>query len=219
MLDLVMCSQFKSPLLLQEEIINVESITILALFIGRMTRNAKLENYDTKATLSNYAYNDTLTKLYNRRKLFEDLANSEKLDVVEYVQAIAIIDIDFFKTYNDTYGHRAGDICLTQIGQVFLELSKAYNIDFYRYGGEEFIVCFKSNDEKAIFQICNKIKKSVEELALNHIGNPQGIVTISIGFAMLEDSVERKYERLITLADKALYYVKAHGRNQVEMYK
>ena len=100
-----------------------------------------------------------------------------------------------------------------------MKLAEKHKIRFYRYGGEEFIVCFPIKEKEIIMQICEEIRMTIEKLAIMRVEHPQQVVTVSIGFAILEDMVERKYERLITLADKALYDVKENGRNQVKMYE
>ena len=209
---------FKNPAVRADELINVFSIGILAIIIGQVTRSTKLENYTTKEMLRKYAYNDTLTKLSNRRQLFEDFALSEKEPMKRYIQGIAILDIDNFKTFNDLYGHQVGDSCLAKVANTLRYLEHKYPMHCYRYGGEEFLITFYEKDVETFLAICKTVNQAIQTLGIPHEGHKEGVVTISIGLAMLEENTPRKYEHLLTLADRALYHVKETGRNKVALY-
>ena len=198
---------FKNPNIYMFEFTNVVSFTITSLLIGFFIRKNKLENYAIRKLLFNSSYVDELTNLPNRRKLFVDFKH-------ERIDAIAILDIDFFKTYNDTFGHAEGDACLVNLSNKFIELSKKYSIDFYRYGGEEFVCLFSKYSREEILDVCNEIKVSANTITTPNITDT---ITLSLGICVCEDFSDRNLKQLIHLADKALYDAKHSGRNQLKI--
>ena len=131
------------------------SFAIIGLVVGYFTRKTKIHNFYMKEKLKEEAYLDQLTKLYNRRKLYNDLEG----DVL--ITGLAILDIDYFKRYNDTYGHPAGDRCLCAVADILLSFKQAGN-RVYRYGGEEFLVLFEDNSSEYILELLEKIRVEVE---------------------------------------------------------
>jgi diguanylate cyclase (GGDEF)-like protein len=129
-----------------------------------------------------------------------------------------MIDIDYFKQYNDNYGHQQGDFALKQVAQT-LKKALSRNTDFVaRYGGEEFIVLLPdSEDGSDIAEIC---RQKVEQLRLPHLlSKSSKFVTISIGSAVLYPSPHDDVGLLLKQADEALYTAKASGRNCVQPYQ
>ena len=124
-----------------------------------------------------------------------------------------MIDIDYFKKFNDTYGHQAGDAVLKQVAKILKNNSRT--TDFVcRYGGEELcIILPNTSAEEALFN-AKRINKAIEETEFNLNNSQTGKVTISVGVATFPDNAEN-VEDLIEHADKSLYYAKEHGRNQV----
>lgn len=157
---------------------------------------------------------DPLTGLYNRRH-FEDNLEREFLRASRYNNELsfAIIDIDFFKKVNDTYGHSAGDYILKEVAYLILQNLRKTDMVF-RYGGEEFTVIITETPiERAVVPL-ERLRKAVEEYPFNH--NGQKIqVTISVGVSEVSKKIET-VNQLFEDADKALYKAKENGRNQIQ---
>ncbi|MDR0934009.1 MAG: GGDEF domain-containing protein [Burkholderiaceae bacterium] len=159
------------------------------------------------------AFTDTLTGIFNRRYFME---NAPKAIVQNYNPAttIMMLDLDHFKSINDTYGHMTGDHILKDVARVIQSVLRESDL-LARYGGEEFIIMINdtSNRERVIRlaeRICNRIRETAFEFGDDLIN-----VTTSIGVAMQSDS-SQTLEDLIEQADHALYQAKANGRNRVE---
>jgi diguanylate cyclase (GGDEF)-like protein len=159
---------------------------------------------------------DALTGVFNRRKFDIDLKDALN-EAIRYVKSLSLlmIDIDYFKKYNDFHGHQMGDMVLKKMGGVFIE-NKRSTDRVYRYGGEEFsIICCETNKESArIFaerlrEVVNQGKLEGEEKI-----KPGGNLTISIGVSNFPFDATRM-DYLIKHADDALYRAKAEGRNRV----
>ena len=161
---------------------------------------------------------DGLTELYNHRYFQDSLRNQIEISK-RYTQpfSLIIIDIDFFKKFNDTYGHQTGDAVLKQVAQTLKRNSRTTDI-VCRYGGEEMsIILPNTTAEEALFN-ANRICKAVAEKEFQFNSSQTGHVTISVGAATYPDNAESA-QQLIEYADKCLYYAKEHGRNQVGKYE
>jgi diguanylate cyclase (GGDEF)-like protein/PAS domain S-box-containing protein len=164
---------------------------------------------------------DGLTGVSNRRTFDErleiewnrGLRNSSPLSLL-------MLDIDFFKAYNDTYGHQGGDGCLKQIAYVIQEnLGRSTDL-LCRYGGEEFCVILPETDETGANIVGEKIRMAIEALKIPHSGSKiLPWVTISVGAATMIPSVYTSYMNLVSNADKAVYKAKFDGRNCVRSYE
>lgn len=165
-----------------------------------------------KKELQKLATTDKLTGIYNRRRVDEFLQIQIELTKRHSQNlSIIIIDIDFFKSVNDTYGHQVGDSVLIKTVQIISNNLRKSDI-FGRYGGEEFIViCPQTNQEEA-FVLAQKLGSAIE----NHEFETVGKKTISMGIAQLEDNDDEK--TLFEKADKALYKAKNSGRNRAAVY-
>jgi diguanylate cyclase (GGDEF)-like protein len=128
-----------------------------------------------------------------------------------------MIDVDFFKKYNDTYGHAAGDDCLKAICQAILAISSRRSSDLAaRYGGEEIAVILPDTDVAGAAIVAEAIRQAVAELKIPHVHNIGGYVTVSAGIAAFSPQPDTDGPTLlIKAADKALYKAKAEGRNTV----
>jgi diguanylate cyclase (GGDEF)-like protein len=160
---------------------------------------------------------DGLTGIGNRRCLDEVLAREWKRAVREQAKlAILMIDIDYFKLFNDTYGHLAGDECLKKVAATINGIIKR-PMDFAgRYGGEEFAVILPATDEQGAMTVGEKIRLTIEVAAIPHKRSYLGgVVTVSIGVAVMIPKVTTDAVLLIDAADQALYTAKSSGRNQV----
>ena len=180
-----------------------------------------LAKYLLKAKDFEYQYKlatiDGLTELYNHR-YFQD-ALRKQIDISgRYNQkcSLIIIDIDFFKKFNDTYGHQAGDAVLRQVAKILKNNSRATDY-VCRYGGEEMtIILPNTNADDALFN-ANRICKAIADTPFHLTPVDKVNVTISLGVATFPDNAQTPQD-LIEWADKGLYYAKEHGRNQVGRY-
>ena len=199
-----------------EAIVNVLSFSIFGMVIGTFSRGYIIENISIKNELRHMVYFDALTGIYNRRKFFEDLQQIEKNDT--NISGMAMIDVDNFKKFNDTYGHQSGDECLKKISDCFAKFQNDCNVDIYRYGGEEFTVIFFSLSKDKMLGIAENIRAEIQKLNIPHEKSEKGIVTISTGVADFNENDRGNFEKLISKADTALYAAKNAGRNIVAPY-
>lgn len=158
---------------------------------------------------------DPLTKIYNRKAINEYI---EQLALRTTEMSLKIttimLDVDYFKMYNDTYGHLEGDKVLVQIGEVLKKISKKYGVFTSRWGGEEFMVILLNANEQEVKEVCEDIMTKVAELEIEHkTSEVEGYITVSIGaYTQIATSHEDVLESL-QFADSALYDVKRKGRN------
>ena len=157
---------------------------------------------------------DGLTELYNHRYFQDSLRNQIEISK-RYDQpfSLIIIDIDFFKKFNDTYGHQAGDAVLRQVAQTLKKNSRATDI-VCRYGGEEMSIILPNTTAEEVLFNANRICKAVESQTFHLNASETGSVTISVGVGTYPDNAETAQD-LIEYADRGLYYAKEHGRNKV----
>lgn len=169
--------------------------------------------------LSELAQNDALTGLLNRRKLDQILQdvwqNSHRNP--HSIFSILFIDVDYFKFYNDTYGHQEGDKVLVSVAKTITDSLPRASDHAARYGGEEFVVLLNQTDSNGARLVAERIRSSVEQLAIRHNTSQAGIVTVSIGVATLCEDRHTRMEELIKAADSALYRAKGNGRNNVQL--
>jgi len=167
-------------------------------------------------TLEKLAHQDGLTGLANRRK-FDLSLNEEFCRATRNASSLSLIliDVDLFKKYNDIYGHLAGDECLRTISQTIRSLAQHRPGDLVaRYGGEELAVLLPNTDVVGAFIVAEKIRKTIQQLEIEHSGNPIGMVTISAGIGSQVPMHEAGTPNdLLDSADKALYAAKSAGRN------
>ena len=159
---------------------------------------------------------DALTGVVNRRGLDRVLEVEWSRAVREQIPlTLMIIDVDYFKHYNDHYGHVAGDECLKQVATAIAGVPKRLGDLVARYGGEEFAVMLPNTDD-ADAVVAEKCKKAVESLGIKHEYSPiSDIITVSIGVATLWPRQGSACLSLIQAADEAMYRAKAEGRNRV----
>lgn len=160
---------------------------------------------------------DSLTGIPNRRAFDEQLDREWRRAVrAQEPLAAAMIDIDHFKGYNDTYGHLVGDTCLRQVAGI-LSVGLNRGGDFVaRYGGEEFITLFNGMDVKGVSDVGEKLRSTVESLRIPHAASPiSPWVTISVGAAICRPTPEMSPAALVEAADAQLFAAKRAGRNRV----
>jgi diguanylate cyclase (GGDEF)-like protein/PAS domain S-box-containing protein len=169
------------------------------------------------------AETDSLTGLFNRHGM-EVLLTKEIRRARREQTAVAavMVDVDWFKLYNDGNGHVAGDAALKLVGQAILSAIRRSGDWAARYGGEEFFVVLPNTDVEGAHQVATNIWQAVNGLALAHPESPYGRLTISLGVAGIatvarDADVAATCEQLLHQADKALYVAKAAGRSTVKM--
>jgi diguanylate cyclase (GGDEF)-like protein len=181
----------------------------------RLRRHLEEQN----AELERLANTDYLTNLYNRRRFFQ-AAEDEFAGSIRSRNPISIslMDLDFFKRINDTYGHMVGDQVLIHIAKIIRMHCRVSDVAA-RYGGEEFIILHPSIDRQNAFQVAERIRKGVE--AKPYISEEDEIsVTLSAGVVDTQvRSDVKRIDDILGLADKALYRAKDAGRNRVVVFE
>ncbi len=180
-------------------------------YINQIQRDRAFE------ALKRLSIQDGLTGIANRRR-FNDFLESELKRAKRNQQPISLIiaDIDFFKRFNDTYGHHRGDQCLVAVaGALKKALQRPADL-VARYGGEEFGVVLPETDQDGALEVARKMHKNVADLRIPHPSSEVADhVTISLGLVSTIPSKNLTTDALIQAADKALYKAKSQGRNQV----
>jgi diguanylate cyclase (GGDEF)-like protein len=184
----------------------------------RIKNHLELKKY--RDCLEKLSLMDGLTGISNRR-YFDETFDKEWRRAWRHddILSIIIIDIDFFKKYNDYYGHLAGDDCLRQVGRVLKDSIKRAGDLVARYGGEEFVVILPSTSQEDAAKLAEKIRANVESLRVAHqMSKISEYVTVSIGIATVRPEKNMDPAGLIEKADTALYQAKNTGRNRVVAY-
>lgn len=173
-----------------------------------------LANLRLRENLQTLSMRDPLTGLYNRRFMEEGLQREIGRAVrAQHALAVAMLDLDHFKHFNDDYGHDAGDAVLTAFASLMLGFRTGSDIAC-RYGGEEFLLVLTEIDREHALLRLEGFRQSVSRLVLQHRGQALPGVTVSIGVALFPDHGQHASE-LVKAADQALYRAKSSGRNRV----
>jgi len=178
--------------------------------------NTELLLREANITLETLSRKDPLMGIGNRRH-FDEYMQQEWRRAVRNGKSISLLigDVDFFKDYNDTYGHIAGDKCLKQLAQALLNTVDRQGDLIARYGGEEIAVVLPTTTAFGAHRIAEKIRSSIESLALPHKQSTLGgVVTMSIGCGTSSPTQNSSVETFINAVDAALYQAKHQGRNQ-----
>lgn len=181
---------------------------------GSKTKGVEIiDDYIKAAEDHDLSSRDPLTNLHNRRYLIDDLhgemVRSEKPEF-----GLALLDIDHFKSINDTFGHKAGDVVLKAVAQVIQNSGRPGDV-FVRYGGEEFILKLpRVHTNKDLSDVLERLRHSVSEIKINTIEGFEGC-TISVGGTLYRQEDDKNYETTIARADDLMYKAKQAGRNQV----
>lgn len=209
---------------LKKIIVIIIYIPIMVLIVGTLKYeyNKKTKELEVmNKELQRLSQIDPLTGLFNRRyfqELYQNLYSCSSINKTPL--SILMIDIDFFKKYNDCYGHLSGDECLVKVANRISIIQQSSTSIVSRYGGEEFIILLPNTDTLQAKKIATELLQSVESLKIAHIQsciNPN--VTVSIGIATETNFDNSDALILIENADQALYKAKESGRNQVSIYE
>jgi len=162
---------------------------------------------------------DPLTQLYNRRFLLDSIARRWKEAQEGDVMGSVVVDVDWFKQYNDTYGHQAGDQCLRKVASVMQAAADNERIVAGRMGGEEFGLLVLQARAFELEDTLEALRRGVADLAIEHGASPLGIVTVSVGASLtrITESSRPAHRDGFASADQALYRSKHSGRNRVTM--
>ena len=184
-------------------------------YLISMVRNISCRK-QIEAQLRMFSFTDGLTGLANRRKLDEYMEIEwRKAMRNELPISIIMIDIDYFKLFNDTYGHLEGDSCLKAVANVIQNSLVRPGDLCARYGGEEFIVLLPNTDKDGALHITNKIEKTLASERIENINSDiNSFVTVSMGVACIVPNSKVTSSQLIFKADRALYKAKGEGRNK-----
>jgi diguanylate cyclase (GGDEF)-like protein len=177
-------------------------------------RTAELEKVNQQLTTRSNT--DGLTGIANRRRFDEFLLRECKRQRRKGQSlALIMLDVDFFKLYNDYYGHQAGDNCLKWVAsQLSANIRRGGDL-VARYGGEEFAVILNDTQLADAQAIAEKIRKAIEESGIPHQKSPFGVLTVSLGIAVMEVEGDKNSDDLVREADQLLYRAKQQGRNCV----
>ncbi len=184
----------------------------LEMMVAERTEQLAAANKES-SRLSNL---DPLIGIANRRRFIEYLTVEWQREMRSSgTIAMVMIDVDFFKKYNDTYGHQAGDECLKKVAGVVASAARRPGDLAARYGGEEFVAVLSDASKEGACKAAENIQTGVEALEIPHSSSATGFVTISLGVSLTVPRQGERKENLISLADRALYMAKEEGRNRV----
>lgn len=211
--------QTKSAILITNRVNGIAFVSIgicISVIMWYAYRKNILQNIKIKEQqieLEKFAYYDTLTCLYNRRKWMSILIEEmERMNSYGHEGSIILLDIDYFKKINDKFGHPVGDKVLQEIATILKKELPATNI-IARWGGEEFIILLTETSVSAAITIAEKLRKVIENTSIE-IEDSILNITVSMGVTSLnfKEGFSKSYSR----ADESLYFAKQKGRNRVE---
>ncbi len=198
----------------RENAFNQEQMLTLELFANQSA--ISLMNSKLYSEIETLAISDGLTGLYNHRKFQEELEREVKRHKrTGFPLCLALIDIDFFKKVNDTYGHPAGDAVLKGVAGIIKNTIRSTDIPA-RYGGEEFSIIMIESNLKNAKIVAERLRRKVEDSSFRYENNVIN-VTLSIGISSMSRDIEKG--RLIDMADQALYHAKKSGRNRTVLWE
>ncbi|MBE7380366.1 MAG: diguanylate cyclase [Leptolyngbya sp. SIO1E4] len=183
-------------------------------------KQAEAQLHQANLKLEQLAETDALTQVANRRHFDRFLQEQwQPLNPSKQPLSLILLDIDYFKLFNDTYGHPAGDACLQQLVQAFQTVVQNPDYLVARYGGEEFGLILPSTSWQAAIALATQLRTAVQELAIPHTASPRKVVTISMGISCLVPTSQTSPAMLIKQTDQALYAAKQQGRHCYFTYK
>ena len=211
--------------MLMDVFVNGTMFYLCVLFISKITyenhldhivKNMVLEEINKKLEyISNY---DFLTGLYNRR-YFETILKENVINVTSLSKSaifLGIMDIDHFKTINDQYGHKTGDLVLEQVADL-IRKSIQEDAIYARWGGEEFVFLFTEKDKVSSYELMEGLRLRIEQAEI-YVDGKAITMTVSSGITQVLDTSELSFTNAFKNADQALYSAKENGRNRVEWF-
>lgn len=164
---------------------------------------------------------DHLTGLPNRFRLNEYAEKAfRKAWMEQHIMGVEILDIDYFKEYNDNYGHPKGDWCLIEISEILKRFAAKKNIFCARYGGDEFIIIYEESTKEEIYQLAEQLKREIAEMKIVHeYSKTDSILTISQGICIGIPGNQQKVWDYLHQADKMLYKIKQKSRNGIALWE
>jgi diguanylate cyclase len=218
---IVLVINVNDPVVLKNILITHYIISLTGGFIAYHFSVYIAKSNEAIRELSHLSYRDGLTGIYNRR-FFDDSIEKEWSKCLGNPSPLTLLmfDLDYFKNYNDTYGHLAGDYCLQTITREINNLIPPESgYTFCRYGGEEFAIILPSTRQEEGEKFAGTLNKTVQLLRIPHSSSKTAdIVTLSIGIASMTPYSAGKPQELIQKADSALYHSKSNGRNTISVY-
>ncbi len=181
-------------------------------------KNTEEKLIDLQKELEALSFKDGLTGIYNRR-MFDLRLATEWASACRTGQPLSLImlDIDFFKQYNDFYGHVQGDKSLTQVAQTLDNAAQRPRDMAARFGGEEFVLLLTDTDEKGALKVAQNCHRLIEKLKIPHEeSDASPFLTVSLGVGTIRPNAQRISEQFIQAVDKLLYAAKQNGRNRIE---
>ncbi len=206
-LHTVLAFKFKGNALGVDDTVNCFCFLMLGNAVGEKLIQIRLEAFESKRLLIVEKETDDLTGLKNRGKLFQFIS---ELDEGSAPSGVIMMDIDDFKEYNDRFGHAAGDKLLYHVGSLLMRYEEMFNIQFFRYGGEEFTGLAWGYSLSELQCIAEVLKVSVNSMTDCHQK-----VSVSIGIADCNTKSFGCCQKYLEFADRALYRAKAEGKNKV----
>ncbi len=201
-----------SEIVLGAKIRAMQRLVLMRASLLALTRKLDAANQE----LIRISSSDGLTGIANRR-FFDEAISIEWRRARRHSNSLAMLmcDVDFFKRFNDTYGHIAGDDCLRKVASAIRKNTERPSDIVARYGGEEFAVVLPETSVGGALMVAEKIRNAIRELNIPHSESPSGRVTMSIGIAAAAPGFDNPPDDLINAADKALYRAKHEGRDRV----
>lgn len=201
----------------------VLSVSVVAVVLAELqrasrdVRESELRYRTLAASMEMLAALDPLTQVANRR-CFDEALDREWQRALRARTPLSLIlfDADYFKSYNDRYGHLAGDDCLKKIADTFTSTVRRPADVVARFGGEEFGIILPDTDAAGAFRVAESLRTRIERMAWTHAASPSGVVTLSGGCASMTPLVGETATDLLNSADEALYEAKRQGRNRIE---
>jgi diguanylate cyclase (GGDEF)-like protein len=181
-------------------------------------RRQQAELFTLNQCLEELAATDALTCVGNRRAFDQRLAESwAMMQAHGRGFALLLVDIDYFKAFNDHFGHQAGDQCLQEVARSMVDTLRHGQAQTFRYGGEEFAILLQVSDAEELQHISERVVSQVAELEITHPHRPDalGRLTISVGVALSHDHGVHNPEDLVARCDRLLYRAKQQGRNRM----
>lgn len=190
------------------------------LFIIIINRIFYLKNRDYIDKIEELTITDGMTSLYNRRYFDDMFDNYLKINQrMNQVPIFIILDIDYFKEYNDTYGHQAGDVAIKTVAKIVQTSLKRASDMAFRLGGEEFGILCSGVSKSEALHLAQSIRENIENEKIEHKNSKTNdYLTISMGIIVIEQDKINSTREIYRCADRALYKAKEDGRNQVVLY-